>query len=63
MQRHSGLPNWLGALLIALIAGCAPQPAAMNAAALAPSLAPDMARVWFLRQADPGPETSMPLRQ
>ncbi|MBV8119183.1 MAG: hypothetical protein JO081_04495 [Alphaproteobacteria bacterium] len=54
-QRHSRLPNWLGALLIALIAGCAPQPAAISAAAPAPSLAPDMARVWFLRQADPVP--------
>jgi hypothetical protein len=45
------MPNWLGALVLALmLSDCAPQPAATAPAA---PLAPGMARVWFLSQADP----------
>ena len=50
MRRHSSTPRWFGAVLIALLlAGCA----AEAPTASAPPLGPDMARVWFLRQADP----------
>jgi uncharacterized lipoprotein YajG len=33
-----------------LLAGCAAQPAATTSQAPVPALAPDMARVWVLRQ-------------
>jgi hypothetical protein len=43
--------NWVGAVLAALlVAGCAAQPGTTTPAS---PLAPGMARVWFLRQADP----------
>ncbi len=49
------MPSWVGAVLVALLlAGCVPQPATTPPpAAAAPPLAAGMARVWFLRQADP----------
>jgi hypothetical protein len=51
MRAHSSIQSWpLGAVLIAfLLAGCAPE----APVASAPSLAPGLARVWFLRQGDP----------
>jgi hypothetical protein len=51
----SVMPSWVGAVLVALLlAGCVPQPATTPPpAAAAPPLAAGMARVWFLRQADP----------
>ena len=55
-RRFAGrlsLPAWGGAFLaLSLLAGCAGPPAATQEAA-APPPAPGMARVWFLRQADP----------
>lgn len=45
---------WAGAALaLSLLAGCAGPPTASPEAAAAPPPAPGMARVWFLRQADP----------
>jgi hypothetical protein len=47
-------PGWVGALLAAfLLAGCAAQPGTTAATTPASPLAAGMARVWFLRQADP----------
>jgi hypothetical protein len=47
---RSAVSNWVGAVLAALlIAGCAAQ----TTTAPPPPLAAGMARVWFLRQADP----------
>ncbi len=44
-------PDWVGALLATfLLVGCATQP---TTSASTTPLAPGMARVWFLRQADP----------
>jgi len=52
MRAYSTVPNWIGALLaFMLLAGCVAPPAATTVTA--PPLAPEMARVWFLRQADP----------
>jgi hypothetical protein len=53
MRAYSTVPNWIGAFLaLVLLAGCAPPTATT---VTAPPLAPGMARVWFLRQADPTP--------
>ena len=43
---------WLGLCLLSA-AGCAPQPTAATSQAQIPPVDPGMARVWFLRQADP----------
>ncbi len=57
--HRSAMPGWAGAVVVAaLLAGCAPQPATTAPTTTAPTatatpLAPGMARVWFLRQADP----------
>lgn len=54
MRAYSLMPGWLGAVVAAaLLAGCAVQPATPAATAPEPPLAAGMARVWFLRQADP----------
>lgn len=51
MHAYPRTTGWLGALVLALmLSDCAPQPAVTAPAA---PLAPGMARVWFLRQADP----------
>lgn len=52
MRAYSTAPSLIGAFLaLVVLAGCAAPPAATTVAA--PPLAPGMARVWFLRQADP----------
>jgi len=46
--------SWVGAVLAALlVAGCAAPPATTPSTTPASPLAAGMARVWFLRQADP----------
>jgi hypothetical protein len=47
IRRH----GWLGAVLLALLAGCTPEEG--PSAPAPPPPAAGMARVWFLRQADP----------
>jgi hypothetical protein len=42
---------WFG-LCVLVLAGCAPQPTTPSQAQIA-AVGPDMARVWFFRQADP----------
>ncbi len=52
MRAYSRVPNRIGALLaFMLLAGCVAPPVATRVTA--PPLAPETARVWFLRQADP----------
>ncbi len=54
MRAYSTVRAWIGGFLGALIlAGCAAQPGSTGAVTPTPPLAPGMARVWFLRQADP----------
>jgi hypothetical protein len=54
LADRAAMPRWVGASLTAmLLASCAPQPTTTTSTSPAPSLAPGMARVWFLRQADP----------
>src|SRR5712692_6230323 len=56
-RSHAHCPTasaWIGAVLAALLlAGCAVPPTVTGPATPAPPLAPGMARIWFLRQADP----------
>jgi hypothetical protein len=54
MRAHSPIQSWpFSAILIALmLSGCAAEP--REPAAAAPPLAAGLARVWFLRQEDPG---------
>ena len=51
-NRLLSTPLWFGLCLVAL-AGCAPPSAGPASAAQIQALAPDMARVWILRQANP----------
>jgi hypothetical protein len=54
-RLHRSLPRWAGcALALSLLAACAAPTATTPSPTLAPPpLAAGMARVWFLRQADP----------
>lgn len=53
LANPRAIPGWARAgLAAALLAACAPQPATTASAPSTP-LAAGMARVWFLRQADP----------
>jgi hypothetical protein len=46
------IPAWI-LIFLAVLAGCAPQPAPTASQGPAPAIAPGMARVWVLRQQDP----------
>jgi hypothetical protein len=53
-KARPALPSWVGAIVAALLlAGCAAPSATAPSRAPPPPLSAGMARVWFLRQADP----------
>lgn len=53
LKSRALIARWAVAILVVLAAGCAPPPPPAATTATPPPLAAGMARVWFLRQADP----------